>query len=98
VFASMMDQFWSQWPDRVESHVSSPAVSFCYGEGRGSAAVNCARSGGRVGVTADPGLAMVYHTLCNELGLYGQVRQALAVRVFSDRLHFVYPESGGSDA
>jgi hypothetical protein len=81
--------FWALWPDRVEAHVNHPSVNFLYEGGSGRAAIHCARSRGDVGVTADPGLARVYHVLCEEVGLHGDVREALARRVFSDRLHFV---------
>jgi len=91
----LINTFWELWPDRVEAHVTHPGVSFVYTEGRGEAAIHCARSRGDVGVTADPGLARAFNTLCEELSIRRGVRSTLARLVFSDRLHFVlggFPE------
>jgi len=90
MLTQLMEQFWDLWPDRVEAHTKDPSASFCYQGNRGGAAINCARTKGVIGVTADPGLARVFHEVCEEIGIHREIRRALAQRAFSDRLHFVY--------
>lgn len=86
---SLIEVFWVLWPERVEAHVTHPSVTFIYAKGSGRAAIHCAQSRGDVGVTADPGLAVTFTTLCDDLGIPDKIREPLARRVFSDRLHFV---------
>ena len=85
----LMSTFWAQWPVRVLLHTGDPAVAYTYRDGKGRAAVSCALTQGELGVTATPGLARTFHLLCDEVGIYGPLREALAQRAFSDRLHLV---------
>lgn len=89
MFTELLKVFWELWPDRVRAQVNHPLQSYFYNEGVGKAAIRCAQSKGAVGVTADPGLAFAYNTLCEDVGIKGEARVYLARRVFSDRLHLV---------